>query len=317
MVSEEGRSDERRHHRTAGRAPGAGPAGHGRARPPSRRPAAPGYPPAVRTTPARRTGRRPRRAGRALRQAHRDAAAQPGGDPHRCGQRTTLRAAAGVLRTVPGQAAEVFRLLLPARRRVAGAGRGGHAASVWRARRTGRRPVDPGTGLRLGFADLVDGRTLSRRADHRRIQLPSAARAHPGAVPQARTVQRARAHLRRQRAGTGRRAVRPLRVDRDVRAHAQLRDPAAAHRQLAAAGRQIVRAHLRAQDRDVSVRDRRRRQLDGPALLHRRPDAGLGHPAVVPVGAEHRAALACRRHALPAHCQPLAGQPGRPPRTGA
>ncbi len=45
------------------------------------------------------------------------------------------------------------------------------------------------------------------------------------------------------------------------------------HRGLAAAGRQAVRAHLCAQNLDVSVRDGRRGQLDGPAFLHRRPDA--------------------------------------------
>jgi steroid 5-alpha reductase family enzyme len=66
----------------------------------------------------------------------------------------------------------------PTRRRNPGPGGRGDARAVRRARGTGRRPAHPGTGLRLGFADPVDGRALSERAHHRRCPTPRAARAH-------------------------------------------------------------------------------------------------------------------------------------------
>jgi cyclopropane-fatty-acyl-phospholipid synthase len=46
------------------------------------------------------------------------------------------------------------------------------------------------------------------------------------------------------------------------------------------------------------VRDSRRRQLDGPPLLHRRTDAVGRYPAVVPARPDDRTAMATVRHAL-------------------
>ena len=63
---------------------------------------------------------------------------------------------------LPGQAPEVLQLLLRHRQRRPGRRRRGHADAVRRARRTGRRPAHPGARLRLGLADAVDGRAVSR-----------------------------------------------------------------------------------------------------------------------------------------------------------
>ena len=101
-------------------------------------------------------------------------------------------------------------------------------------------------GCGWGSLTLWMARALSERAHHRGVQLQRPARLHRSALPRARPGQRAGADPRREHASTCRRRLRPLRLGRDVRAHAQLRQPAGPHRRLAAPGWQAVRAHLRA-----------------------------------------------------------------------
>ena len=72
-------------------------------------------------------------------------------------------------------------------------------------------------------------------------------------------------------------SLRPRRLGGDVRAHAELRTAAGTNRVVAATGRQTVRASFLPSDARVSVRNRRRCELDGPLLLHRRLDAERTH----------------------------------------
>ncbi|KAG1253824.1 hypothetical protein G6F65_017296 [Rhizopus arrhizus] len=90
----------------------------------------------------------------------------------------------------------------------------------------------------------------------------------------------------------------------------------AAHRPMAASRRQTVRAHLRPPRTGLSVRNRRRRQLDGPPFLHGRHHAGGRYAAALPARSAAGSEMVSQRHALRAHGQPLAGQPGRTPRAG-
>ncbi len=196
---------------------------------------------------------------------------------------------------------EVFGLLLPDRQRNAGRGRRGNACSLCTTRRAGRRPVDPRARLRMGLAHPVDGPALSAFAYHRGVQFGEPAPAYRGELRGAWHPQCQCDHRGCQHTGTG-----AGQFDRCVsvemfRAHAQLRSAAVAHLAVAAPGRQAVRPHLRPPHPHVSLRDRWRRRLDGQALLHRWPDAGVGYLVVVPEGPGHRRPLARGRYALPAH----------------
>jgi len=86
-----------------------------------------------------------------------------------------------------------------------------------------------------GFADAMDGRTLSEREDCRRFQLESATRAYREPVPAAQPLQRACGHPGRQPTRTRCRAIRSLRVGRDVRAMRNTIS-CSAHRGLVAVG---------------------------------------------------------------------------------
>ncbi len=71
----------------------------------------------------------------------------------------------------------------------------------------------------------------------------------------------------------GRRSSIARHVDRDVRAHEELRPAAGQDRALAQAGGPAVRAYLRAQAAGLSLRGAGAERLDEPVLLHRRHHA--------------------------------------------
>ena len=85
---------------------------------------------------------------------------------HRRGQRPALRGAGGVLRPCAGPEPQIFLVLLQGAGVDAAGGRGRGAAPDRRARRSRRRPIDPRTRLRLGFAVAVDGAAVSACAGH-------------------------------------------------------------------------------------------------------------------------------------------------------
>ena len=195
------------------------------------------------------------------------------------GQRAALRGAGGVLRARPGAAAQVQRLLLAGRRRHAGRGRGGDARADLRAGRHRGRHGDPRPRLRLGIAVASGWPSASRGS---RILAVS------NSAGQRRFIQRQAA---RARAWTGSRSsprhqrlrpdgpLRPGRLGRDVRAHAQL--PGAAGRASPAGWRPTGALFVHVfchRDRPYLFEARRQRRLDGAPLLHRRHDA-LGRPA--------------------------------------
>ncbi len=203
-----------------------------------------------------------------------------------------------LLRALPGHAAEVFELLLPDRHAKPWTRPRTPCSSCTRERaRARRRPAHPRARLRLGLADAVDGAALPERAHHRGVQLAHAARAHRGAAAASAASPTSRSSPATSISWTCRgRRVRPLRVDRDVRAHAQLRAPCSARiaRWLAPGGKLFV--HIFCHRRpDVPVRDRGRGQLDGAILLHRRADALRRHPAALPATTcASRSAGCCR-----------------------
>ena len=131
----------------------------------------------------------------------------------------------------------------------------------------GQRILDLGCGW--GSFTLYAAERYPRRADHGGVELAAAARMDRGA----RARERRGDHRRRERA-RARAPLRPRRLGRDVRAHAQLRGADGAHRR-DARGR---RPPLRPSVLPPRVRLRVRLELDGAALLHRRDDA-LGRPA--------------------------------------
>ncbi len=91
-----------------------------------------------------------------------------------------LRGAGGVLCKCARAEPQILLLLLPGAGLDVAGGRGGGAAPDRRARRSRRRPVDPRTRLRLGFAVAVDGAAISAFADHRRIEFGLATRIYRG-----------------------------------------------------------------------------------------------------------------------------------------
>ena len=171
----------------------------------------------------------------------------------------------------------------PTRRRDAGRSRGGDARAVRRARRAGRRPGHPRARLRLGLAHAVDGAALSRT------------RASPRSPTRARSASTSRRECRERGLDNVRvltRDVNQLRTGRRAASTAACRSRCSSTcattrrccrriarwlRPAASCSCTSSPPHLH-----VSVRDRGRGQLDGPALLHRRADAGGRHPAVVP-----------------------------------
>ena len=229
-----------------------------RAAPPARDPRQPRDPPPPRAGegPGREGGVRGRAAARADRARPREA------------ERAALRGPARVLRAGPGAPAQVQLLLLAPRCRDARRGRGGDARPHVRARPDRGRPGDPRSRLRLGVVRALRRRAVPESADHGGLELALAARVDRGA----RARQCRGRHRRRERA-RARPPLRPRRLDRDVRAHAELRGVDGAPGGVAGAGRCPLRAPLLPPRARLSLR----RGVDGEKVLHRRDDA-LGRP---------------------------------------
>ena len=92
--------------------------------------------------------------------------------------------------------------------------------------------------------------------------------------------------------------LRSRRLDRDVRAHAQLRGAVREDRALARARRRAVLSRVRAPALRVSVRGRRWLRLDGARVLHRRHHAERGSVLALRSRSRDRRRVAPRRHAL-------------------
>ena len=165
------------------------------------------------------------------------------------------------------------------------------------------------------MAERYPGAPHHRRSRTRRAQR----RVHRGAGRASAglgNVEVVTARHERLRPGDG--PLRPRRLGRDVRAHAQLRRScsAAIARWLRARRARSSCTSSRHRELRLPLRDRGRRRLDGAALLHRRHHA-LRRPA-----APLPRATCCveerwrgRRHALRAHRRGLAREPRREPAT--
>ncbi len=167
-------------------------------------------------------------------------------------------------------------VLLPARRGIAGAGRRCHARAVWRARRTPGRPRNTRTRLRLGLADACGWPNA--------ILTPGLS-PYPTQISNANT---SRAQCRQRCLGNVRvitQDVNRLELDAgqfdrcvSVEMFEHMRNYDILLGRIASwlrpAGKLFVH-HLCTRNSDVSVRDGGRGQLDGPAFLHRRSDAGM------------------------------------------
>ena len=99
---------------------------------------------------------------------------------YRRGQRPALRSAGGILRPRARPEPQILLVFLQGAEVDAAGGRGRSAAPDRRARRSRRRPVDPRTRLRLGFAVAVDGAAISRIRDHRGVEFAVATRIYRG-----------------------------------------------------------------------------------------------------------------------------------------
>ena len=197
------------------------------------------------------------------------------------GQRAALRSAGRLFPENAGTATEIQLLLVAGGSPRPGNRRSRHAGAELRAGGTGFRSGHSGTGLRLGFADAVDGGVLSRFADRGGVELQFAAGIHRGALPGTRLRQRPGHHRRHERV-FHRPPFRPGGVGGNVRAHAQLSGIDGADSRLAETGRQAVRPHLHPPATGLSVRNRGRGQLDGAVFLHRRADALARSAAALP-----------------------------------
>ena len=275
-------------------APAPGTARPGRARPGTRRAAAPGHPPAVRAAPARGTRRRRAGAGRTLRRAastNCGAARWPSIPMPPTSSTTSCRR---VLPPVPGPAPEILQLLY----------------SQTRQRRWSR-PRTAMLRLYAERAELADGQDILELgcgwgsltlwmaerypacAHHRRVQFAhcSASTSRPSASAALDNVRVITPDVNRAGAGRRRGSTAACR-SRCSNTCATTRPCCGNIGSWLTPRRQAVRAHLLHRDADVPVRDRGRGQLDGPPLLHRRPDAGSRHLAVVPARPGRGAAMA-------------------------
>ena len=105
-----------------------------------------------------------------------------------------------------------------------------------------------------------------------------------------------------------RRAVRPHRLRRDVRAHDELARTDDARARVAEARWPLLPAHLHPSLRRLSVRSRRWRGLDRAAFLHRRRDAEPSSDPAICRSVRGRKGMALERRALSAHRAGLARQ---------
>ena len=227
-----------------------------------------GHPAPAREPDSRRSPPTPtplRRSSSRCAKSHRDR------DRHR--QRTALRAAAGLLPARPRPAPQVQRLLL-ARRRTSSLTDAEAAALELTCSAAGiedgMKILDLGCGwgsLSLWIAEHYPG-----LPGHRRLQLRAPGRLHSPPSKGARAGQH-RSPDRRHEHLSDRPDLRPDRVGRDVRAHAQLLAAARARRELARARRQALRPRLLPSRATLLLRGQGAQRLDGAALLHRRPDA--------------------------------------------
>src|SRR5271157_2514513 len=150
----------------------------------------------------------------------------------------------------------------------------------------------------MGFAVALHGGEVPQEPYHRSLQLAHAETVHRRACGRARANQPADHHGRHELLrGAG--SLRPPRLGRDVRTHAQLRAAAVARGLVDEAGWTVVRAYLQPQGVCVPVRGARCRRLDGAALLHRRHHAQRRPAALLPARCPHRGPLACHGTALP------------------
>ena len=196
------------------------------------------------------------------------------------GEHAALRSARQLLPGPSRPAAQILVRLLLAWRRNAVAGGGRDACVVRAARGTGGRPAHARPRMRLGFAVAMARRAVSGGADRRPVEFTRSTPLHRAMRGAARADESA--NRDRQRGGVrlrsrGRR-FRPRALDRDVRAHEELRATARQNRALDARRRQALRAHLRAQAARLSLRGARRHRLDVAPFLHGRDDA-VGRPA--------------------------------------
>ena len=293
-------------------APPRAPRSRPLAPPPARLRAAARLAPRHGQAPAQRARGRRRGAGGPPALARLAHVARPDRRAGRAGQPAALRAARRVLHAVSRAAAEVLVLpLAPAGRRPRRR-RGGDARADLRARRDRRRNGHPRPRLRLGLAGAVARRALPRRARRRPVQLAGAARAHRGRARPPR-VHEPRARHRRRQPVRARPRLRPHRLDRDVRAHAQLEGAAAAHRRPVEARRAGLRARLLPSQPRLPLR----RHLGRRAVLHRRHDAVARPHAALPGRPRRPGPLGGLGHALRAHAACMARAAGRPLPRGA
>ena len=152
-------------------------------------------------------------------------------------------------------------------------GRGGEALAITC---TARELADGQTILELGCG--WGSLTLYMAERYPRASIVAVSNSAPqrayilrrGAAP--RPAKRRCHHLRHEHLHD-RAALRPRRLGRDVRAHAQLLAPVRERPRLADARWQVLHAHLRAPLGALFIRRPRRERLDEPVLLLRRHDA--------------------------------------------
>lgn len=224
-----------------------------------RAPAGPRWPRAAAAAHARRDARKPDRT--------RD----------RRGEHAALRGAGRLLPDRARSPDEVQRLRLARPGDDAARGGGGGTRADLCARRNRRRDAGARPRLRMGRAGALDRAALPVGARGRGVQCGVAAPAHRSGARDRGPRQPGGGH-RRHEPVPAPRPVRSDRVGRDVRAHAQLRTAASPHPLLAGAGRESLRALVRASAVLLLLRARWRSRLDGPAFLHGRHDA-LDRPA--------------------------------------